>query len=194
MTTEDAEMAALGAISTSLAAVEDQEARERVLAYAVARFAPNLLARAAPRTLPIVPGKVGSPSVSTLSEGLAAGPGGTKEIPGVARLTEAGDLKVTIRDLKAKSGLDAAARLAIVSIYAYNQLAGQAFSSSKGLTPILKQWRLYDGNTRRKLAAEKGILRDGDGLTLDAHAERDAVRMIEEIREPSVEGTWKPSR
>jgi hypothetical protein len=117
---------------------------------------------------------------------------GSREIPGVARLNDSGDLHITIRDLKARSGLDAAVRLAHVAIHAYHQMTGQALSSSKGLTPILKSWRIYDGNTRARLAKEKGIVRTGDDLSLDAHAARDAQRFIEEILDPSIDGTWRP--
>lgn len=65
-------------------------------------------------------------------------------------------------------------------------------SSRKNLTPILKEWRLYDGNTRARLSKERGILRDGDNLSLDAHARRDAERFIEEISDPEIKGQWKP--
>jgi hypothetical protein len=117
---------------------------------------------------------------------------GQQEVPGIARLTDTGDLRITIRDLKARSGLDAAVRLALVSIYAHEKMTGQPLSSRKNLTPILKEWRLYDGNTRARLSKERGILRDGDSLSLDAHARRDAERFVEEISDPEVKGEWKP--
>jgi hypothetical protein len=114
------------------------------------------------------------------------------EIPGIARLTSNGDLKITIRDLKAKSGLDAAVRLAHVAIYAHEKLRGEPLSSRRTLTPILKEWRLYDGNTRARLSKEKGIIRDGDALHLDAHSRRDAERLIQEILDDGVSGNWRP--
>jgi hypothetical protein len=111
-------------------------------------------------------------------------------MPGIARLSDSGDLHLTVRDLKARSGLDAAVRLAYVAIYAYQKLAGRALSSPSGLTPLLKSWRLYDGNTRARLARDKGILRNGDDLSLDAHATRDAERFVQEILDDGIEGRW----
>ena len=72
-------------------------------------------------------------------------------------------------------------------------LLERGMSSRNELTPILKQWRVYDGNTRAKLGADKGILRDGDTLTLDAHARRLAEQFIDDVLNPEIEGKWKPS-
>jgi PAS domain S-box-containing protein len=103
-----------------------------------------------------------------------------------------------VRDLKAKSGLDAAVRLAQVAIYAHERLTGRPLSSRKGLTPLLKEWRLYDGNTRARLAREPGIVRSGDDLTLDPRGRRDAERLVEELLQPAARteenrpgGTWR---
>jgi hypothetical protein len=183
---EDKEIAAIGTISVALAGLSDAEARQRVISYVLARYLPS----SSPVSLIPVPRAA---ATATPVGSVAAGPvSGAKELPGIARLTDAGDLQVTIRDLKARSGLDAAVRLAYVAIYAYQQLAGQAFSSPKGLTPLLKTWRVYDGNSRTRLAKDKGILRNGDDLSLDAHATRDAERFIQEMLDDGVAGSWKP--
>lgn len=175
----DTEIAAIATISAALAGLPDADARQRVITYVLARYLPQLGATSlAARAV----------AASTSGAGLPA----ANEIAGVARLTETGDFRVTIRDLKARSGLDAAVRLAYVAIHAYQKLTGRPLSSPTGLTPLLKAWRVYDGNTRTRLAKDKGIVRDGDDLSLDAHATRDAERFIQEILDDAVEGGWKP--
>ena len=43
------------------------------------------------------------------------------------------------------------------------------------------------------LASDKGIVRDGDILTLDAHARQDAERFLQEVLGPDTVGTWRPT-
>ena len=177
----DAEITAIAAISSALSNLADAEARRRVLAYVLARYLPE------ENTLASLP----SASLAQTFTSMAPSPV-SLELPGVARLTDSGDLRITARDLKAKSGLDAGVRLAHVAIYAHERLTGQPLSSRKGLTPLLKEWRLYDGNVRARLAKERGIIRSDDSLSLDAHARRDAERYIEEILNEELHGQWKP--
>lgn len=193
----DAEIAAISAINAALAKVADDDARARVLDYILARYRPGMVpvtrfipSLAAPPSVMHANGPGSNFENRTSPLALLAGP--EKELAGIARLTDAGDLKITVRDLKAKNGLDAAVRLAHIAIYAYEHLAGQPLNSRKGLTPLLREWRLYDGNVRAKLAKERGIIRSGDNLTLDAHAKRDAERYIEEILSNDVAGQWRP--
>jgi hypothetical protein len=184
---QDSEISTIAAISAALSKLDDAEARERVISYVLARYLPkagvsnsSLAARAEPaRPVPSVGPAPTSPAIAN-------------ELPGIARFTESGELQITIRDLKARSGLDAAVRLSYVAIYAHQKLGGRPLSSPAGLTPLLKAWRLYDGNTRTRLAKDKGILRSGDDLSLDAHATRDAERVIQEILDDGVQGSWKP--
>lgn len=180
---EDDEVAAIAAINTALSKLADATARRNVLAYINARY------------LRAPPASAGFPAPVTSSvtpSPLSVVEHTQQELPGIARLTEAGDLKITVRNLKAKNTLDAAVRLAHIAIYAHARLTDKPLSSRKGLTPILKEWRLYDGNTRARLAKEKGIVRDGDALTLDTHAQRDAERYIEEVLNEELTGQWKP--
>lgn len=194
---EDDELQAMVAVGRIFARLTDPEARRRIRDYIDDRFlggsggAGQSGARAGG-------GGAGAGTPVGAGLGTATGAGGVsgrtednKEIAGIAKLGSDGDLRITIRDLKARSGLDAALRLALVSIYAHQKLAGTPLSSAKGLTPILKLWRLYDGNSRTRLAKEKGIVRTGDELSLDAHATRDAERFIEEILDPAVDGVWR---
>lgn len=183
---EDLEVTAIATISRVLARLEDAEARKRVISYVLARYVGTNISTVMPSNNTL------SPTIPTQASGSAVSETSSREIAGIARVTESGELRITIRDLKARSGLDAAVRLAHVAIYAHVVLLGIPMSSAKGLTPILKMWRLYDGNTRTRLAREKGIVRSGDDLALDAHATRDAQRFIEEILDPNVEGSWRP--
>jgi PAS domain S-box-containing protein len=109
---------------------------------------------------------------------------GGRELPGIARVTPAGEFRLLVRDLKARSALDAAVRLAKVAIYAHELLTGEPLSSRKSLTPILRAWRLYDGNTRARLAKERGIVRNGDSLSLDDQARHGAEQLVREMRSP----------
>lgn len=115
-----------------------------------------------------------------------------KEIPGIAKLDDSGKFHLTIRDVKAKNTNDAAIRIALVSIYAYQKFTSENLSSRKILKPILEDWRAYTGNTRAAIASHKGIIRNGDELSLDKHAEKDAENYIKEILDEKVNGSWEP--
>ena len=194
---DDDEIQAISAINSALAKVKDEDARARVLDYILARYRPTFgvpVTRVLPSSIPFTRMATNGPgsNFDTRTSPLALMAASEKEVEGIARLTDNGELKITARDLKARSGLDAAVRLAHIAIYAHEQLTGQPLSSRKGLTPLLQQWRVYDGNARSKLAKERGIIRSGDNLTLDAHAKRDAERYIEEILSDDAPGQWRP--
>lgn len=190
---DDAELAAIAAIAKALGDVDDADARRRVLTYILARYMPEVSGTQASAVHAPLPGPMGRADVAVPQyPPVGVGEERPKEVPGIAQLTNAGDLKITARDLKAKSGLDAALRLAYIAIYAYYLLTGQPLSSRKGLTPLLREWRLYTGNTRARLAKERGIIREGDGLSLDAHARRDAEQYISEILSDESVGQWRP--
>ncbi len=179
MTEIDAEVAAISSISSALVGLEE-DARVRVLKWAWAKF----LTKETPSNKQTREGTENDTRERPLD----------KEIPGVALVTKEGYLKITARDIKAKSTIDAAVRLAHIAIKAYCELTGQdSMSSRKVLTPLLKEWRAYDGNTRRALSTHRGILREGDNLMLDAHAKKDAERFVTEILDDEVQGTWKPA-
>ena len=148
----------------------DAEARQRVLAWATAKFSVGPLLQAK----------------SSREDQLAA------EMPGIAVMRNQ-RLEVVLSDLKAQSGVDAALRLAHVVLFAYERLTGERSASTrKVLVPILREWRLYDGNTRARLATCKGIVRKGDLVSLDAPAKRYAQSVIDEILNPDVPGRWRP--
>lgn len=100
---------------------------------------------------------------------------------------------LTIRDLKAKNAADATKRLIYVTIYSYNRLSAETISRKKILNPILKKWRLDNGNTRKFISEDKGILKVGDTYSLDVHAEQEAMQFVADIKNPELTGTWSPS-
>jgi PAS domain S-box-containing protein len=170
----DGEIAAIIASTAALFKLADAEARRRVLSYVAARCLPG----------PALALGADGASSAVMARSLVAVVEHTeRELPGIARLTEAGDFHVTVGDLKAKSRLAAAVRLAQIAIYAHERLTGRPLSSRKGLTPLLKARGLYDGNSRARLAKEPGILRSGDDLSLDPQARRRAERIIEELQD-----------
>lgn len=170
----EVELAAINSSSAVLSKLPDNDSRRRVLSYMLARYLPESSpGRDEPTSVPLpMPNSNSTIRVVERTE---------RELPGVARLNDVGDLQITVRDLRAKSRLDAAVRLSKVAIYAHQRLTGQPLSSRKSLTPLLKEWRLYDGNTRSKLAKAPGIIRSGDNLSLDPQALRIAERFVNEI-------------
>jgi hypothetical protein len=175
----DSEIKAINAVSEALSAIEDPEIRKRVLRWANDRFGY------------IPTAKLSSPTQTVLPSASAIGEG--SELPGIAKVSETGEFRLTIRDVKARSAIDAALRLTHIAIRAHEKLTGQKSMSSKSiLVPLLKSWRVYDGNARFALAKHKGILRNGDALELDFHAQADADRFIAEAVDQTIEGAWKP--
>jgi PAS domain S-box-containing protein len=170
----DSEIAAIVASTAALSRLADDEARRRVLSYVLARCLPEpdrvLGAGSAPSTMAMP-----HPSVAVVEHT-------QRELPGIACLAESGEFRITVCDLKARSRLAAAVRLAQIAIYAHERLTGRPLSSRKGLTPLLKAWGLYDGNTRARLAKEPGIVRSDDSLSLDPQARRRAEQVIEELQ------------
>ncbi|MBW8869523.1 MAG: hypothetical protein JF563_01885 [Acidobacteriales bacterium] len=174
------ELECMKVIDEALQSVADQAARIRITDWVFAKYGD-----VAGRQSLVGPVPIPTPDSPVLASG--------KEIPGIAKLSQAGDVMLTVRDFKAKSANDAAIRLAHVVIWATSKLTGEGTVSSKGVVvPLLRKYRCYDGNTRSALAREKGIVREGDLLSLDFHAEQYAEKVVNEILDSSSEGRWKP--
>lgn len=170
------EIEALKVIDDAMSGLSEEE-RARVLLWANSKYGIQR------------PGDPRIPSAVNSTESAAL----DNELPGIAYLTENGEMKLTVRNLKASSTNDAAIRLAHIVILSYEKLTGEkSVSSKKILTPILKEWRAYSGNTRPLLAKHKGIIRNGDMLSLDAHSRREAEQYIHEILDPEVDRDWTP--
>ena len=181
----DPEIKAMSVIGEALSAIEDDAGRHRVLRWANEKFGLQKLDTRA----------LTSAAQSARVEAIQiASSDDNKEIPGIAMLSAGGEFRLTVRDVKAKSAIDAALRLTHIVIRAHERLTGQKSISSKNmLVPLLKTWRVYDGNARYALAKHKGIVRNGDNLELDFHAQQDADRFIADVLDATVEGSWDPS-
>ena len=86
----------------------------------------------------------------------------------------------------------AAMRLVHAVVFAHQQLLGTGASRKDVVNPALKRYRLYDGNARVAIARHNGLLRNGDVVTLDVHATRDAERYVAEICDSTISGSWNP--
>ncbi|MGB2932523.1 MAG: PAS domain-containing protein [Methyloceanibacter sp.] len=169
----DSELAAIAASGAIFATLEDSDARRRVLSYVLSRYLPE--------DAPTYPQPAPEPELTPMKAALRAVEGPERELAGIARLTDFGEFEMTLRELKSRSRLEAVIRLATVAIHAHQLLTGRPLSSRQFLTPLLKAWRLYDGNTRSRLAREQGIVRSGDNLSLDDQGRRDAERFVNDI-------------
>lgn len=175
------ELECMRMIDESIQAVSEEAAKTRIAEWVAAKY----LARG--------PANMAKDDPLFHSPRAVAEDSRNKEIPGVAKLSQNGDIQLTVRDFKARSANDAAVRLVHVVVWATGKLTGETFTSSKAVVvPSLKKYRCYDGNTRTAIANDKGLVRDGDKLSLDFHAEQYAEKIIAEIRDPAVEGKWRP--
>ena len=177
-----AELAAMAKVSEALTSLNDQAACQRVISWAASAFGGSGFtpprATGATRMTPIAADQSGS----------------EKEIPGIARVTQNGELHLTVRDLKARSANDAAVRIAHLALFANERLnRSESLSSKNVLVPMLRRYRAYDGNTRGALAQHRGFARAGDQLSMDLHCKEETEEFIKQILDPSVQGTWNPT-
>ena len=174
------ELEVMKAIDEIMQNVEDEHARARVAGWVAAKYSAAFQVSA------------GS-SASVRAATPQSATGRVDEVPGIAKLSQDGEILLTVRDLKARNTNDAAIRLVHVLIWAAQKLTGSASVSSRRIvTPLLQRYRCYDGNTRHAIASDRGIVRDGDELSLDFHAEQRADQFVNEILDTSVEGQWRP--
>lgn len=181
----DPEIVAMSRIGEALGDIEDEQVVSRILKWAIDKFSP------ATQTITSTTGKQTQTGMPTPTQiGVKS-----NELPGIAKLSEDGKFELTVRDVKAKSQQNSALRHALIIIQAYTKLTGQqSVSSRRIVSPILKDRRLYNGNTRRILAEHQGIIRDRDNLSLDSVAKDEAESYIREALDPSVKGGWNPGK
>jgi hypothetical protein len=116
-----------------------------------------------------------------------------ENLSAIATLTPEGQYHSSIRDLKAINAKDAAKRLVYTLIQSYTKLMNSSSVSRKEIiNPELIRWRLSDGNTRALIASDRGIIKIGDQLSLDQHAQNEADQFINDIKDSEKVGTWKP--
>jgi hypothetical protein len=113
----------------------------------------------------------------------------------IAEINEDGTLLLHLRDLKAKTKIDATKRLVLITLLLAEELSGKKTVSSKNvLLPLLKEWRVYDGNTREFIATYQGIHRKGDELSLDKPGKDEARKYLAEIADETIIGSWSPAQ
>jgi len=181
------EVQALGKVDEALSGLDDEGARSRVIRWASEKYG------VAPASKPPAFAQTFTPAsqIAGVAVGVQTAAGG--EIPGIAKFVGE-ELRIIARDIKASSTNDAAIRLVHMAIRANEILTGSETVSSRHIvTPILKTWRAYTGNTRPAIANQKGILRNGDLVGLDEHGKRDADEFMRQSLDASVEGTWNPN-
>jgi len=111
----------------------------------------------------------------------------------IATLTSDGQYHSSIRDLKASNAKDATKRLVYVIIQSYTKMMNSPSVSRKAIiNPELIRWRLANGNSRDFIAKDMGIIKHGDKLSLDQHAQNEADQFIRDIENPEIIGSWKP--
>ena len=177
------ELECMGRADEAIRSLEDEATRSRVVSWLAAKYLGGAVTTG---------GTPGAPPSANTSN---AGPVEVhaNQIPGIAKLSPSGEVQLTVRDFKAKSANDAAVRLVHVVIWATAKLKGEPSVSSKNvIVPLLRKYRCYDGNTRGAIASDKGLVRDGDTLSLDFHAEQHAEKVVAEILDAGSEGKWKP--
>lgn len=109
-----------------------------------------------------------------------------RELPGIAMFDEDGKFRITIREIPGKKKTERARHLVYIAIRAHELMRGdEGLSSRLAVTPILREWRLYDGNTRTMMSRDKGIRRSGDILKLDTPAKIEADKFIDEVLRPN---------
>jgi hypothetical protein len=179
------ELDCMRVIDESFQAIAEEATRIRIASWIAAKYGGRLL----------LPGqKAETPASLDATLGLSSDEiEKSGQIPGIAKLSSTGDVQLTVRDFKARSANDAALRLVHVLLWATKRLTGRGSVSSKAVVvPALRKYRCYDGNTRTAIAGDKGLVRDGDELSLDFHAEQLAAKFSREILDASTEGKWRP--
>lgn len=181
------EIEVLGKVDAALSELGDAASLRRVLKWVIDKYDFEDGATVAAQRTASAPTEKAKPSSSQheLQD---------REIPGVALISDSGEFLLTVRDPKAKTTNDAAVRLALVTILAYCQLSGEKSASSRKIVkPVLEHWRAYTGNTRNVLSQHRGVIRNGDALSLDHHAQLEAERYVDEILDDELKGSWTPS-
>lgn len=148
----------------------------------------------------IISGIAGRARGSSESGAGEAGAGGVDDrrtggkLNGVAEKDAQGRVHIVATDLKAESAIDAAKRLLYVTLLARRDLLKEPNSPRKDVMETLRQWALYDGNSRALVASDKALLKQGrKTLSLSTPAVETAWGYVKEIQNPKVKGSWKPS-
>jgi len=180
----DAELLAMGEIYSIIKGL-DPAAQQRVFNWLTSKIGIAAIPVKSEDKHPMDARPISSQSINTSTQ--------KGDLSDVATVTPEGQFHLSVRDLKASNTKDATKRLVYVIIRSYTQLMKtQSVSRKDIINPELLQWRLASGSVRGYIAADKGIIVQGDQLSLDQHALNEADQFINEIQDPSKVGSWKP--
>jgi len=116
---------------------------------------------------------------------------GGGNLDSVAELDEDGKVHVVAPDLKALSAIDAAKRLLYVGLLARRELLNERKSLRADIVNLLKNWNLYDGNVRKMIPSDRGVIKEGRKyLSLSSAAIPIAWEWVREIQDPNTKGRW----
>lgn len=132
------------------------------------------------------------PSGSGGSDGRASQSAG--KLDNVAEKDSDGKVHIVATDLKAKTAIDAAHRVIYLALLARRQLLNETKTPRKIIVETLRGWNLYDGNSRRLIARDKALVRDGrKTVCLSNPALQEAWKYVKQIQDATVKGEWTPS-
>jgi hypothetical protein len=119
--------------------------------------------------------------------------GGSNDLSGVAELLPDGGIELTVRDPKAGTRQDAVKRVVYVTIRANELLTGKTSADKKKVVMKgLKKMRLTSGTARNALTKVPGLIKVGNEWSLDGPAKEEADKYIQEIKDDSIQGKFKP--
>ena len=197
MSEEDLEILAFTKMKEALEPL-DEEACIRVLDWANRRYLGGSIVHASAgqkHTQNKTNSEGDLKAVAQVSTGMTS----SSELSDLAEVDEDGSLDLHIRSFKAKNKIDCVNRLVHVVIYLHEKLTGEREIAGPVINKFLEDWRLYDGNARRFLAAHKGIKVKGTKgaqrtYYLDNPGKKEAEKFISEIRDDSVQGKFDPTK
>lgn len=104
------------------------------------------------------------------------------------------NVHIVATDLKVKTAIDAAHRIIYLTLLGRHELLNESKTPRRVVVAALRQWNLYDGNSRRLIARDKALLREGrKTVALSNPALSEAWTFVKEVQDTKTKGEWKPS-
>ncbi len=119
---------------------------------------------------------------------------GAGKLENVVEKDPDGRVHIVATDLKVKTAIDAAHRVIYLALLGRRQLLNESKTSRKAVVEALRNWNLYDGNSRRLIARDRALVRDGrKTVALSNPALQEAWKFVKEIQDVNVKGDWTPT-
>jgi hypothetical protein len=103
-------------------------------------------------------------------------------------------IRLIATDLKAKNRTDMALRVAYLFVFLRKSLLGQEETAKKEIYDAIRNYGAYDNNTPFALSGQRLLINKGEVIKITKPAEKQALKIIEEIRNPQIETTWNPNK